>query len=312
MRIVRDHQFITKADRGAAIAIGNFDGVHLGHQSVIEYIRAIKGAAPLGILTFEPHPREFFVPDAPAFRLMNADAKLHRLEKLGVDILYQLNFNTGLSTLSADQFCTQILHQALGVRHVVIGADFRFGKGRQGDVAFLKNMGAALGFDVYVADLLSQEGKTFSSTAIRDALSAGKPDEAAVMLGHWHRIEGEVIHGEKRGRDLGYPTANISIEGLYPPKFGVYAAIVDILDGSSKGRYFGAASIGERPTFGVYRPNLEVFLFDFSADIYGAQISVALVDFQRPELKFDDLDALIAQMDADCAQSRATLQGLNL
>ena len=307
MRIIRDHQFIDKTDRGGAAAIGNFDGIHLGHQAVIEQTRSIAGDGALGVLTFEPHPREFFAPSGEPFRLMNAQARANRLEKLGVDRLFQLNFNTALSELSATEFCTNIIHDALGLDHVVVGSDFCFGKGREGDVSLLQKMGNQLGFGVSVAKLLKHGDKIFSSTAIRDALINGHPDQAAVMLGHWHRIEGKVIHGEQRGRQMGYPTANISIDGLLPPKYGVYAVSVDILDGSSKGRYFGAASIGERPTFGVYKPNLEVFLFDFSADIYGAQLSVALADFQRPEMKFDSIDSLIDQMALDCQIAKATL-----
>ena len=307
MRIIRDYTFMDPADKGAAAAIGNFDGVHLGHQAVINLTNEIKGKAPLGILTFEPHPREYFAPDAPPFRLMSAEAKANRLEKLGIEKLYQLNFNAALSELTADEFAREVIHGALGLTHVVVGGDFCFGKGRKGDVELLQKIGAECGFEVTIADLLRDDKKVFSSTAIRDALTDGNPQEAARMLGHLHRIEGEVIHGDQRGRTLGYPTANISIDGLHPPKYGVYAVTVDVLDGPSEGRYFGAASIGERPTFGVYKPNLEVFLFDFSADIYGANISVALVDYQRPELKFDDLDALIKQMDDDCKEARQTL-----
>jgi riboflavin kinase/FMN adenylyltransferase len=193
---------------------------------------------------------------------------------------------------------------------VIVGADFCFGKDRTGTVSNLIKFGKEFGFKVSIAELLKDNDQVFSSTAIRNALSDGKPKDAARMLGHLHRIEGTVIQGDQRGRELGYPTANLSIDGLHPPKYGVYAVTVDILDGPSKGRYFGAASIGERPTFGVYKPNLEVFLFDFQADIYGANISVALVNYQRPELKFDNLDALIAQMDKDCAIAKETLNNL--
>ncbi|GLQ36063.1 riboflavin biosynthesis protein [Amylibacter marinus] len=310
MRIIRDYQFIAPEDRGAAVAIGNFDGVHLGHQAVFDLVRKVAGDAPLGILTFEPHPREYFAPDAPAFRLMSANAKAHRLEKLGIQHLYQLNFNAALSALTAEEFARDVIADALGLCHVVVGSDFKFGKNREGSAEDLIRFGAKYGFQVTTSDLLCENGEVFSSTAIRRALSEGRPEDAARMLGHWHRIEGRVIHGDQRGRELGFPTANLSIDGLHPPKYGVYAVTVDILDGPSKGRYFGAASIGERPTFGVYKPNLEVFLFDFSADIYGASISVALVDYQRPELKFDDLGALVETMNADCEQARETLDNM--
>ena len=312
MRIVRDYQYVDPGDRGASVAIGNFDGVHLGHRAVIEQTRKVakENGSPLGILTFEPHPREYFAPDAPAFRLMNAEAKLHRLEKLGVEILYQLNFNAALSGLTAEQFASDVISKGLGLKHVVVGADFCFGKGRMGTAATMVELGRKYGFDVTIAELVSDNGEIFSSTAIRKALSEGRPEDAKRMLGHWHRIDAEVINGDQRGRELGYPTANLSLDGLHLPKFGVYAVLVDVLDGPHKGRYHGAASIGMRPTFGVNIPNLEVYIFDFSGDIYGAPISVALVAFQRPEEKFDSLQELITQMDADCVESRRILAEL--
>jgi riboflavin kinase/FMN adenylyltransferase len=312
MQVIRDYQFANPEDRGAAVAIGNFDGVHLGHQAVIDLTRQAAQAtnSPLGILTFEPHPREYFKPDDADFRLMNAAAKSNRLEKLGVTHLYQLNFNAALSNLTADEFARDVIVNGLGLSHVVVGADFCFGKGRKGTASGLVEMGKEYGFGVTVADLIADGDVVVSSTAIRNALSNGHPREAAKMLGHWHCINAVVEHGDARGRDLGYPTANLSLDGLHLPKFGVYAVKVDILDGPHKGRYGGAASIGNRPTFGVNVPNLEVFIFDFSGDIYGAEMSVALVDFQRPEEKFDDLDSLIVQMDADCVQARETLSAI--
>lgn len=312
MRIVRDYQFIDPDDRGASVAIGNFDGVHLGHQAVIDQTRkvAADNGSPLGILTFEPHPREYFAPDAPAFRLMNAEAKLHRLEKLGVEILYQLNFNAALSGLTAEEFASEVISDGLGLKHVVVGADFCFGKGRMGTADTMVELGRKYDFGVTIAELVSDNGEVFSSTAIRTALSAGRPEDAKRMLGHWHRIDAKVINGDQRGRELGYPTANLPLDGLHLPKFGVYAVLVDVLDGPHKGSYHGAASIGMRPTFGVNIPNLEVYIFDFSGDLYGAAISVALVAFQRPEEKFDTLEDLITQMDADCVESRRILAEL--
>lgn len=309
MRRHFDHRTLASADKGAAVAIGNFDGVHLGHQSVLALARAAAAEtqAELGVVTFEPHPRRFFAPDAPAFRLMTADAKAHRLEKLGVDQLYELRFDSDLAGLSDQEFVKQVLVWGLGVSHVVVGEDFRFGKGRSGDARMLKDAGQKLGFGVTAAPLVSDEAGDFSSTAIREALSGGKPEEAARMLGHWHRIDGRVEKGDQRGRDLGYPTANLALPDLHQPKFGVYAVRVDVEDGPHKGHYDGAASLGVRPTFGINRPNLESYLFDFEGDIYGAEISVALVAYLRPEEAFADLDALIAQMGADCAKARALL-----
>lgn len=312
MRIVRDYQFVEDQDRGASAAIGNFDGVHRGHQHVIDIARAEaqRLGVPLGVMTFEPHPRQYFAPKAPPFRLMNAEARAHLLSWLGVEKLYELTFNDTLSALSPDAFAREIIADGLGLKHVVVGEDFHFGKGRAGNVADLQAFGEDLGFGVTVAALLHDVGEEISSTAIRQALTDGRPRDAARMLGHWHRIDGEVIRGDQRGRNLGYPTANISIAELHPPKFGVYAVKVDVLTGPYKGEYGGAASMGVRPMFGENLPNLESFLFDFKGDIYGEQLSVALVDYLRPEEKFDALAALIAQMNVDCDRARAILSEL--
>ncbi len=304
---------LKKADRGASVAIGNFDGVHLGHQHVLDIARN-KGAelgAPLGVVTFEPHPREYFAPAAPPFRLMNAETRAHRFAKLGVEHLYELPFDAILSSLSAERFAREVLCDGLGVRHVVVGADFQFGKGRDGNVENLQAFGASMGFGVTVAELLHVEGLEISSTAIRAALSEGRPRDAAAMLGHWHRIDGQVLGGDQRGRELGYPTANMSINRLHPPKFGIYAVKVEVLTGPYKGNYNGAASVGVRPMFGENQANLETFIFDFSGDLYGQHLSVALIEYLRPEAKFDSLDALVAQMDKDCAQARAVLAALD-
>lgn len=311
MRIIRDQQFNNPDDRGASVAIGNFDGVHIGHGAVIDIARqqAARLNCPLGVLTFEPHPREVFQPDAPPFRLMNAEAKANRLAKLGIDHLYELAFTPALAALTPDQFAERVLAKGLGLSHVVVGADFCFGKGRTGTSDDLQRLGAELGFGVTIAPLLTvdAEGGTVSSTRIREALSDGRPRDAAAMLGHLHRIDGKVIRGQQRGRELGYPTANMSIEGLHPPKFGVYAVRVDVLSGRHKGSYDAVSSIGVRPMFGDNKPNIETFLFDFQGDLYGAHLSVALVEYLRGEEKFDSLDALIAQMDADSTRARSIL-----
>lgn len=310
MRIIRDFQFVEPLDRGASAAIGNFDGVHLGHQSVIDLARNVAPDAPLGVMTFEPHPREYFAPSAPPFRLMSREARASRLEKLGVQRLYELNFNAALAGLSPEEFARNVVSDGLGLTHVIVGADFCFGKGRSGSAQDLIRFGADMGFGVTIAPLIEGAGDVVSSTAIRQALSDARPRDAAAMLGHWHRIEGQVIGGEQRGRQLGFPTANMSIEGLHPPKFGVYAVLVDVLDGPHQGSYHGAASMGVRPMFGENCPNLETFIFDFSGDLYGATLSVGLVDYLRAEEKFDNLDALIARMDADCAKIRTILTAL--
>ena len=309
MRIIRDTHYMEDADRGASVAIGNFDGVHRGHQAVINIAReeARKLNCPLGIMTFEPHPRQYFAPDAPPFRLMNAEARANRLEKIGVERLYELNFGAALADHSAREFAHDVIHKELGLRHVVVGADFCFGKGRTGTAADLVAFGEEFGFGVTIAPLVADAKGQFSSTNIRNALSDGRPGDAAHMLGHWHRIEGEVIRGDQRGRELGYPTANMSIADLHPPKFGVYAVKVDVMSGPHQGTYDGAASLGVRPMFGENVPNIESYLFDFQGDLYSTHLSVALVEYLRPEATFDTIDALIAQMGADCDRARKIL-----
>lgn len=313
------HRFTTfpipQNTQGAVAAIGNFDGVHLGHRAILDQVKEIAGAdRPSGVLTFEPHPRRYFADlkgeDHTAFRLMDADTRANRLEKLDIDHLYEMPFSASLAALTPAEFCEQVLSRDLGLSHVVVGADFRFGQGRAGDVKILQDLGKTLGFGVTIADLKQIGDDTISSTNIRKALSEGQPRKAAKMLGHWHRIEGLVLHGEKRGRELGYPTANMDLTGRHMPAFGVYAVTVDVLSGPHTGTYKGAASIGVRPMFGENTPNCETFLFDFKGDLYGETLSVGLVDYLRGEEKFNGLDALITQMAADCARARHLLAGL--
>lgn len=307
MRIHQDWQWLAPESRGASCALGNFDGVHLGHQSVIDLAR---GTAPLGVVTFEPHPRQFFQPDAAPFRLMNAESRANRLAKLGVEHLFQLPFNKALACLTPEAFAAEVLARGLGISHVVVGADFCFGQGRAGKAADLVALGERFGFRTSIAPILAIADVEISSTAIRQALSEGRPRDAADMLGHWHRIDGAVLHGEKRGRELGFPTANMALNGLHLPKFGVYAVEVDVLTGPQAGRYQGAASLGVRPMFAGEVPNLETHLLDFKGDLYGQHLSVALVDYLRPEMKFDGLPDLIAQMEADCTRAREILSAL--
>ena len=306
MRIHRDTVYLDPSDRGATVAIGNFDGVHLGHQAILEQAGSA-AKAPLGVVTFEPHPREYFSPNGEPFRLMSAEARANRLEKLGVEHLYELSFNASLAELSPEEFARDILAERLGLAHVTVGADFRFGKDRAGTASDLEAFGARFGFGVRTAELVELGGLEVSSTQIRVALSEGRPRDAALMLGHHHRIEGIVEKGDQRGRELGYPTANMSIAGLHAPKFGVYAVRLDVLSGDNAGTYDGVASLGVRPMFGENVPNFETHVFDFRGDLYGAEMSVALVEYLRPEEKFDSLDALIAQMDADSNRSREIL-----
>ncbi len=311
MRTFTTWQDLTEDCRGASAAIGNFDGVHRGHQGVIDIARAISHfqRLPLAIVTFEPHPRQVFAPDAPPFRLMNAETRAHRLEKFGVGFLYQLEFTPELHSLTPEEFARTVLAQGLGIKQAVVGEDFRFGKSRAGSAYDLEYYGEKLGFGVTPVALIQSDGTEISSTGIRQALSDGRPRDAAALLGHWHRIDGPVLHGEKRGKALGFPTANMSIADLHLPKFGVYAVRVDVLDGPHQESYSGAASIGVRPMFGVNSPNLEVHILDFDGDLYGTHLSVAFVEFLRPEMKFVGLDSLIAQMGADCERVREIFAG---
>jgi riboflavin kinase / FMN adenylyltransferase len=309
MRILRQYNGLEPTSQGASAAIGNFDGVHLGHQKVLDIARkeARAAGAPLGVVTFEPHPRQVFAPEAPPFRLMNAETRAHRLERLGVEILYEIPFDRSLVALSPREFARDVLHDGLGLAHVVVGYDFRFGRDRAGDAATLAELGTEFGYGVAVADLLREDGFEVSSTRIRAALSDGDPRLAAAMLGHRHRIDGPVIAGARRGRELGYPTANMALEGLHLPRFGVYAVTVDVLSGPHGGSYDGVASLGVRPMFGKNRPNLETHLFDFSGDLYGSHLSVGLVSFLRGEERFDGVEALVAQMHRDAGAARAAL-----
>jgi riboflavin kinase/FMN adenylyltransferase len=312
MRRHKGYRGLAPIDRGAAVAIGNFDGVHLGHRSLLALAQAEAGrlGAPFGVVTFSPHPRRFFQPDAPPFRLQDDDGRARRLAQLGVEQLYELPFDAELAGLSAEAFLSEVLVGALGVRHLAAGGDFHFGKGRRGNCAMAAQIGPALGLGVSVAPLLAVEGQEVSSTAIRAALAEGRTEAAARMLGDWHRIEGPVLHGDARGRDLGFPTANLSLGELHRPRYGVYAALVDVLDGPHAGRWMGAASLGERPTFGRNAPNFEAHLLDFSGDLYGATISVALVAWLRPEVRFEGIGPLVAQMERDVAEARALLAGV--
>ncbi|MFT3975455.1 MAG: bifunctional riboflavin kinase/FAD synthetase [Amaricoccus sp.] len=308
MKLIRDYRGLAAADRGAAVAMGNFDGVHLGHQSVLALAHAASAelGVPFGVVTFEPHPRAFFAPGAPPFRLTTAEARASRMAKLGVEVLYELPFTPDLAGLEPRAFVRDVLVEGLGVRFVAVGADFRFGRARSGDTEALKTL--ADGFGVAVAPLVSDHAGDYSSTAIRAALAAGEPRRAARILGHWHRVQGRVEHGKKLGRELGFPTINLSLDGLHLPRFGVYAVTVDVLSGPHRGRYPGAASFGVRPTVsGDGTPNLEVYLIGFSGDLYDEEVSVGLVDFLRPEVRYDTLEALVGQIGRDVEDARARL-----
>lgn len=303
---------IPEGSRGATVALGNFDGVHLGHQTLIEEARTTHPDAPVGVISFTPHPRRFFQPDAPPFLLTTESEKQRRLEQAGVDCLYNLGFDRALASMSPEGFAREILAESLGVSHVVVGEDFRFGKARAGDAAYLRQMGEVLGFGVTIHNLVGDDLGEFGSTAIRVMITEGRCQDAAAQLGRWHTVSGPVVMGDQRGRDLGYPTANLGFGDQITPAFGVYACEVTVHDGAHRGRHPGVASIGERPTFGVNAPNFEVHLFDFSGDLYGAEISAGLVARLRGEEKFDSIDALITQMDADSLAARERLESARI
>lgn len=291
-----------------SIAIGNFDGVHRGHLAVIQ--RAQKAADEngyaSGVLTFDPHPRQFFAPDGPPFLLMSLGSKMRRLAALDIDVAFVAAFDTAFAALSDATFAANVLSERLNARHVVVGEDFCFGAGRKGDVAKLREYGQTLGFDVDVVAPIG-DAQPFSSSAARQALRDGQPQVAKTILGDWYRVEGHVERGDQRGRELGFPTANLPLDGLWAPAFGVYAVKVEILDGDHQGHYHGAASVGVRPQFDKKIPNFETHIFDFDADIYGAAVSIALVTYLRPERRFSSIEALIEQMRADCDDARSIL-----
>ncbi|MFZ3032939.1 MAG: bifunctional riboflavin kinase/FAD synthetase [Parvibaculum sp.] len=309
MQILRHHAPVPRPLQGGVFALGNFDGVHLGHQMVLtEAARVAKElGAPLGVLVFEPHPQQFFFPDKPFFRLTPFRAKARLLEKLGVDILTALPFDAEMAQREGPEFILDVLVKGLNVVHVVAGYDFRFGKGRGGDATMLSYMGEQEGFGVSIVKEVIHEGEAYSSTRIRERLAAGDPRGAAELLGHSWTVETHVITGDRRGRTIGFPTANLALEDHVQPALGVYAVKVEIEDGPHKGYYDGVANLGRRPTFNKSDILLEVHLFDFEGDIYGHHMSVSFIDYLRPEQKFDGLDALKAQIAADSARAREIL-----
>jgi riboflavin kinase/FMN adenylyltransferase len=312
MKIIRHYEQLPPGLRGAVYALGNFDGVHLGHQQVIG--RAAEVAkqlgVPLGVLVFEPHPQQFFFPDRPFFRLTPFRAKARLLEKMGVDVLAALPFDTRMSRMLAPEFVMDVLVNGLQPVHVVTGYDFRFGKARGGDVATLSYMGEMEGFGVSIVDAVKEDGVTYSSTRIRELLGKGDPRGAAKLLGHWWTVETHIQHGDQRGRTIGFPTANLPLEDHVEPALGVYAVRIEIEDGPHKGLYDGVANVGRRPTFDKQDVLLEVHIFDFAGEIYGAHAAVSFIDYIRPEQKFDGLESLKAQIAKDSEKARGILAAL--
>jgi riboflavin kinase/FMN adenylyltransferase len=307
--IIRDTTPAAAIPPGAVVAMGNFDGVHLGHRAVIAAALQMARAhrRPALALTFEPHPRRFFSPNTPQFRLTDEAAKLRLLAGTGLEGAVVMTFDRSRAETTAQDFIHHDLIERLGVSGIAVGYDFHFGKGRVGSPSLLVNEAPRLGIEVDVQPHVDIAERPVSSSAIRMALAEGQIEEANNMLGGPWFVTGEVIHGEKRGRDLGYPTANLRLDRHCGLRHGIYAVRVGRGQGKDQRRYDGVASFGRRPTFDNGAALLEIFVFDFNDDLYGTWLDVAFIGFIREELKFDSVEALVARMDDDSARARALL-----
>jgi riboflavin kinase/FMN adenylyltransferase len=303
--VIRDSSPPAATPKGMVVAMGNFDGVHLGHRAVIDAARrmGLAHGRPAFAVTFEPHPRSYFSPNSPQFRLTDEAAKLRLLAATGLAGAVVMAFDKHRAETTAQDFIHHDLIERLGISGIAVGYDFHFGKGRVGSPGLLVAEAPRLGIEVDVQAHVDIAERPVSSSAIRMALAEGQIEEATAMLGGPWFINGEVIHGEKRGRDLGYPTANIRLDKNCGLRHGIYAVRVGLGDR----RFDGVASFGRRPTFDNGAPLLEVFLFDFKGDLYGSRLDIAFIAFLREELKFDSLDALIRQMDDDSRAARERL-----
>jgi riboflavin kinase/FMN adenylyltransferase len=307
LQVVKGWKDLPDALKGASVAFGNFDGVHRGHQRVIADAAREAGrlGCPLAAVTFEPHPSRMLTPDRPPFRLMTAGQQARALDNLGVERLYELPFDAEMHAMTDAVFAREVLAEGLGARHVAVGFDVTFGNNRSGDGPTMRAYGERLGFTVSIAEAITdpQIGK-ISSTAIRAALAEGAPDRAAAMLGRPFAVEGVVVEGQKLGRTLGFPTANVGLGEYVRPRFGVYATRTRLADGRILA---GVASLGINPTVEIPEPRLEVWLFDFDEDLYGQTIETDLVAYLRDELKFPDLKTLTDQVMADAEAARRLL-----
>ncbi len=311
MKLYRHLENLPRGVTGSVVAWGNFDGFHKGHQAVVRRAAEIADemGAPLAVMTTEPHPSQFFRPDTPSFRLMSLRSKAQALETFGADVVFVLAFDAALAGTPAEDFVREVLVNRLKAKHVVTGYDQRFGKGRGGDADLLRRMGEEAGFGVTVVEPLEADGEVYSSSRVREHLRNGEPEQAALLMGHWWRIEGRIEQGDQRGRTIGFPTANVSWADYLEPKLGVYAVRMHVEDGPRRGVYDGVANLGRRPTFGKTDISFEVHLFDFDGDLYGAHVGVDMIGFIRPEQKFDGLYALKAQIAADAQAARVMLAG---
>lgn len=298
-----------KHSGGAAIALGNFDGLHAGHRAVIESAReaATRLGVKLGVATFEPPPRRYFQPDAPPFRLMTPRRRELALEAIGVEEIHLLRFDAAMAAMTDKEFCQRVILDEVGASSVSVGFDFRFGKDRKGDVESLKAIGDELGFEVKIISEVKDTGAKVSSSRVREALERGDVGEAGKMLGgHWI-VDGIVEHGEKRGRTLGFPTANMKLGDLVQPAHGIYAVWARV-DEDQVWRS-GVANFGRTPTTGERDALLEVMLFDYAGDLYGKRLHTAFVQFLRPEARFGSLEELVEAMNKDVTQARGILAG---
>lgn len=311
MRVCRHYARIPPEGRGAVVALGNFDGVHLGHRGVIGRAANIAqdlGAA-FGVVSFEPHPIKVLRPELAAHRLTPFRVKVRRLRECGADWFFCLPFTRAFSEKSPERFIDEVLVRGIAARHVVVGHDFRFGVRRGGDRETLAAGGARHGFGVTLVDAIGNAGEIYSSSRVRAYLQRGEPRLAAAILGHLWEVEARVLPGDRRGRELGYPTANLHFDEHVEPAVGIYAVWAGIVDGDETCWYPAVASCGFRPTFGGDQLKLEVHLFDFSGDLYGKYLRVAFVNWIRPEESFADVDDLVKQMGEDCYKARFMLAG---
>ena len=311
MRICRDYARAPSGARGAVVAVGNFDGVHLGHRGVIGRAADIarENRAPLAVLAFEPHPARVLRPDRAPERLTPFRTKVRRLRECGADYFFCPRFTRRFARKSPDDFVAEALVAGLGVRHVVAGHDYRYGHRRAGDAAALAAAGAARGFGVTVVGAIGNAGEIYSSTRVRQYLKRGEPRLAAAILGHPWEVEARVRRGDRRGRTLGFPTANLRIGDHVEPAFGIYAVWAGIVDGPRTEWRPAVASCGVRPTFGGGEALLETHLFDFAGDLYGRYLRVAFVSWLRPEKRFDRVGDLVRQMGEDGYNARFQLAG---
>ena len=315
LRIIRHPGSGAAHQRGAVLAMGNFDGLHRGHAALIGHARGLAEArgAPTGVLTFEPHPRNIFMPGGEPFRLTPFRVKEREIAHLGADFLFIQHFDRGFAEKSAESFIAEVMVGAIGIAHIVVGHDCTFGNRRRGTPAMLREVGDQLGFGVTVIDPVRGGSSVYSSTHIRELLKDGKPREAAEQLGRFWEIDGRVALGDQRGRTIGFPTANLGLGEYLRPAFGVYAVRVSgdgPDDPLASETIDGVANIGLRPTVGGLVPRLEAHLFDIDRDLYGRHLRVALVDFIRPERKFASFDELTTQIAADAARARQILAAI--